>query len=196
MASVPSPARGRSFLAGIDSGSFWLRWAPTFLGFPLGGTLGMVTVGPVNSTATALIGGLLAGAALGAVQWLALRNRLPEAALWIPATAVGQAVGLAAGAALVNYQTDLGSLAVQGAVMGAAIGVLQALVLRHLSAHWFWWALAMPLLWALGWCVTTLAGVQVEQQFTNFGSFGAIVVTILSGLLLTRLLQSPRSTAA
>jgi len=155
----------------------------------------MVTVGAFSSPATALIGGLLAGAALGAVQWLALRNRLPGMA-WIPATAVGQALGLAAGSALVNYQTDLASLAVQGAVMGAAIGLLQAFVLRRSLAGWFWWALAMPLLWALGWSVTTLAGVQVDQQFTNFGSLGAIVVTIFSGLLLTRLLQNPRVTAA
>ena len=168
MASVPSSLSVRSFLSRTDAGSFWLRWAPTFLGFPLSGTLCMVTVGAVSSPATALVGGLLAGAALGAVQWLALRNRLPGIA-WIPATAIGQALGLAAGSALVNYQTDLGSLAVQGAVMGAAIGLLQALVLRHQSVHWFWWALAMPLLWALGWSVTTLAGVQVDQQFTNFG---------------------------
>ena len=195
MASVPSSLRVRSFLSRTDAGSFWLRWAPTFLGFPLGGTLGMVTVGAVSSPATALVGGLLAGAALGAVQWLALRNRLPGIA-WIPATAVGQALGLAAGSALVNYQTDLGSLAVQGAVMGAVIGLLQAFVLRRSLAGWFWWALAMPLLWALGWSVTTLAGVQVDQQFTNFGSLGAIVVTILSGLLLTRLLQNPRAKAA
>ena len=195
MASVPSSLRARSFLSCTDVGSFWLRWAPTFLGFPLGGTLGMVTVGAVSSPATALVGGLLAGAALGAVQWLALRNRLPGIA-WIPATAVGQALGLAAGSALVNYQTDLGSLAVQGAVMGAAIGLLQAFVLRRSLAGWFWWALAMPLLWALGWSVTTLAGVQVDQQFTNFGSLGAIVVTIFSGLLLTRLLQNPRAKAA
>ncbi len=195
MASVPSPLRLRSFLSRTDSASFWLRWAPTFLGFPLGGTLGMVTVGAVSSPVTALVGGLLAGAALGAVQWLALRNRLPGMA-WIPATAGGQALGLASGSALVNYQTDLASLAVQGAVMGAAIGLLQAFVLRRSLAGWFWWALAMPLLWALGWSVTTLAGVQVDQQFTNFGSLGAIVVTIFSGLLLTRLLQNPRVTAA
>ncbi|MDQ2655168.1 MAG: hypothetical protein M3Z20_19220 [Chloroflexota bacterium] len=47
-------------------------------------------------------------------------------------------------------------------------------------------ALAMPILWALGWVVTTAAQVQVTQQFTNFG---ALAFTLLSGLLPGRLLR-------
>jgi hypothetical protein len=43
--------------------------------------------------------------------------------------------------------------------------------------------------------VTTLAGVQVNQQFTNFGALGALVVTALSGWLLTQLLRNPASAA-
>jgi hypothetical protein len=44
--------------------------------------------------------------------------------------------------------------------------------------------------------VTTAAGVGVNQQFTAFGATGAIVVTILSGLLLVLLLRGPRAVAA
>ncbi len=42
----------------------------------------------------------------------------------------------------------------------------------------------MPVLWALGWTVTTLGGIKVEEQFTIFGAFGAITFSVLSGLLL------------
>ncbi len=174
------------------STSRWVRWAPTFLGFPAGGALAMAAVGPVHGLASALLGGLLAGAVLGAVQWLALRDRLPHAAWWIPATAAGQAVGLGLGATLVGFQTDLSQLALQGAVTGLAIGILQGLVLRQHVATWFWWSIAMPPLWALGWMVTTAAGVGVDQHFTNFGASGAIVVTVLSGFLLKQLLRAPR----
>lgn len=49
----------------------------------------------------------------------------------------------------------------------------------------------MPPLWALGWIVTTAAGIGVDQRFTNFGASGAIVVTALSGLVLVQLLRAP-----
>ena len=48
------------------------------------------------------------------------------------------------------------------------------------------WAAAMPLLFALGWSVTTALGVSVEDQFTVFGAFGAAVFMVLSGLVLAR----------
>jgi hypothetical protein len=100
--------------------------------------------------------------------------------------------GLTAGTALVGYRTGLQDLAIQGAITGLGVGILQALVLRQHVATWFWWALAMPPLWALGWIVTTAAGIGVDQHFTNFGATGAIVVTVLSGLLLVQLLRAPR----
>lgn len=37
--------------------------------------------------------------------------------------------------------------------------------------------------------VTTRGGVQVDQHFTNFGAFGAIAFTVLSGLVLVPLLR-------
>jgi hypothetical protein len=177
----PSTARG-----------LWLRWLPTFLGFPAGGLIALAVLGQVSSLTTALAGGAVAGAVLGAAQWLALRGRLSKTEWWIPATAIGQAVGLAAGTAVVGYRTGLQDLAIQGAITGLGVGILQAVVLRPHIATWFWWAIAMPPLWALGWIVTTAAGIGVDQRFTNFGASGAIVVTILSGLLLVQLLRAPR----
>ena len=45
----------------------------------------------------------------------------------------------------------------------------------------------MPLLWALGWTVTTAGGIDVDQQFAVFGAYGAITFMALSGVLLDRL---------
>jgi hypothetical protein len=146
----------------------------------------------VTTVTAALGGGALAGAVIGAGQSLALRGRLPNSEWWIPATAVGQAIGLAAGAMLVGYRTGLQDLAIQGAVTGLGVGILQALVLRRHVETRFWWAIATPPLWALGWIVTTVAGIGIAQHFANFGASGAIVVTVLSGLLLVQLLRAPR----
>jgi len=182
-------AMPRAFTNSTLSRSLLLRWMPTFLGFPAGGALALLLTGPVDAPVSALVGGLLAGIAIGAAQWLALRDRLPDAAWWIPATAIAHAIGLAVGSALVGYQTSMAQLAIQGAVTGLALGIAQGLVLRRSVPGWPWWTLAMPFLWALGWVVTTAAQVQVEQQFTNFGSLGALAFTLLSGLLLARLLH-------
>ena len=189
--STRSPA-AMSLLDPRTAKGLWLRWLPTFVGFIAGGAIAIAVTGPVTTLTAALGGGAIAGAILGAGQWLALRGRLSKVEWWIPATAVGQAVGLAAGATLVGYRTGLQDLAIQGAITGLGVGVLQALVLRPHMATWFWWAIAMPPLWALGWIVTTMAGIAVDQHFTNFGASGAIVVTILSGLLLVQLLRAPR----
>ena len=76
-------------------------------------------------------------------QWFVLRERVSW--LWIPATIVGMAAGLVAGAALVDYGIERGDLILLGAVNGLAVGVMQALVLaRHRIPGAFWWAVANP----------------------------------------------------
>jgi len=47
----------------------------------------------------------------------------------------------------------------------------------------------LPIVWALGWVVTTSIGIAVDQQFIVFGASGALVVTALTAvlpLILTR----------
>ena len=103
-------------------------------------------------------------------------------------SAVGYAVGLAAGAALVGYETDLGAFALMGLVSGAVLGGAQGLVLARQGrrALALPWAAAMPVLFALGWCVTSVSGIDVDKQFTVFGAVGAVVFMLLSGFLLAR----------
>jgi hypothetical protein len=160
-----------------------LRWLVTFLGFPLGGLLSEL-VGPVDAPGAAIAGGVLSGLTVGAVQAWALRPERIAPGPWIVATAVGFGVGLGIGAAAVDYGTSAGDLAVQGAVCGLAVGLAQALVLRaRVGAVAFVWAPALAGVWALGWTITSAIGVDVERQYTVFGSSGAIVVTLLTMVL-------------
>jgi hypothetical protein len=153
----------------------------------------------VDSVGAALAGGLIAGAIIGAAEWFALRRRVSW--IWILATTAGMAVGLAAGAALVDYGIDRADLALMGAVTGAAVGVLQALVLaRHRIPGWFWWAVANPPAWALGWFVTSyVITANIDERFPIFGASGAIVFGLLTWLLLAVLFRAApqvRGTAA
>lgn len=165
------------------------RWVAVAVAFPIAGLIGWTIGGRVDAVDAALVGGALTGAGLGAVQWWAAKGALGRPAPWIGASAVGYAVGLAVGAALAGYETDLGALALMGFVSGAALGAAQGLVLarqgrRSLALPW---ALAMPALFALGWSAASVTGIGVDDQFTVFGAGGALLFTLLSGVLLARL---------
>ena len=156
----------------------------SLVAFPLAGYLGWGIGGHVDGVGPALLGGALTGAGIGLVQWWFLKRDLGVSLLWIPATAVGLAVGLTVGAAVVDYETTAASLAIMGAISGGAVGVAQGLLLRDHFSLWHVWALAMPVLWALAWVVTEAAGIDVANQFTVFGASGSIVFGILAGLLM------------
>ena len=167
-------------------------WVAVALAFPIAGYIGWKISGPVDTVEAALIGGALTGAGLGAAQWWAAKGVLGRAVAWISSSAAGYAIGLAAGAALVGYDTDIGALALMGLVSGASLGAAQGLVLarqgnRRLGAAW---GAAMPVLFALAWVPTTVIGVSVENQFTVFGAAGAVLFMLLSGLLLARFTPS------
>src|SRR4051794_21943725 len=86
----------RSFFPG-------LRWVAVGFAFPVAGYIGWGVGGHVNAVDAALIGGAITGAGLGAVEWWAAKGAFGRAGAWIASSAVGYAVGLAAGAALVGY---------------------------------------------------------------------------------------------
>ncbi len=162
----------------------WGRWAATFIGFPLAGLAARAVAGNIDDTRSAVIGGLAAGAVLGGVQALALRSPLANRAAWVGATAVGMSAGLAVGATAVDFATDTPSLVVMGAVTGIAVGVAQALVLRAAPVRRTVWALATTALWALGWWVTAMVIVDADRQHANFGASGALLATVVGGLVL------------
>ena len=82
------------------------RWVAVWLAFPVARYIGWIVAGREDAVGAALVGGALTGAGIGAVQWWATDGALGRPAGWIAASAVG----LTAGAALVGYDTDLGSL--------------------------------------------------------------------------------------
>jgi hypothetical protein len=80
--------------------------------------------------------------------------------------------------------------------------VLQALVFaRHRISGAYWWAIANPPAWALGWLVTSYVITRnVDERFPNFGLSGALVFALLTWLLLAFLLgrtapEVPRAAA-
>jgi drug/metabolite transporter (DMT)-like permease len=178
----------------------WLLWIAGFLAFPIAGLAGTAAAGRVDGAIAALVGGTVSGLVLGAGQALVSRRRL-DPRWWIPATGVGMGIGLLIGSAVVDYGTSLGDLALVGAITGVALGPAQAFALPHRARMRWAWAVAMPALWALGWTVTTLGQIHVEEQFTIFGAYGALTFSALSGILLHFLLpfraaayQAPQGT--
>jgi hypothetical protein len=168
----------------------WLWPLAILLGFPIGGLIADLVVNGVDSVGTALVGGLIAGAIIGAAEWFALRQWVSW--LWIPATSVGMAAGVTAGAAIVDYGISRGDVVVIGAVTGVGVGVLQALVLaRHRISGALWWAVANPPLWGLAWLVTSyVISTNVEEQFTNFGASGALVFGLVTWVILAVLFRA------
>ena len=178
---APGPTRGDPRRFNVKG---WLLWTAAFVSFPIAGIAAGLAVGRINDAIAALVGGLIAGAVIGTGQWLAARRLLGDPLAWIAATAAAMGIGLLAGAWAVGYGTSVGELALMGAITGVPVGAVQAFLLRDRVARSWAWAAAMPLLWALGWAVTTAAGIGVDRQYAVFGAFGAITFMALSGVVL------------
>jgi hypothetical protein len=170
------------------------RWMVSFAGYPLGGYAVFLTIGHVDGPGAALAGGLLTGLILGVIQAWALGQEQRLRWAWTSATGAGLMAGVVVGAGMVGYRTDLRSLVIQGAVSGALLGIAQAAALfRRLGAVVFVWPFLLGGTFAVGWAVTTLAGIDVDQQFTVFGSSGALVAALLT-CALPLALNHPRTT--
>lgn len=164
----------------------WALWTVGFLAFPIAGLAGRAIAGPVDDLLAALLGGAVTGLVIGIGQSIVARGAV-RPARWIPATTLGMAAGLALGAAAVDYRTALADLALMGVLTGVPLGIAQAVALTT-RRRWLW-AVTTPVLWGLGWTVTTTIGVDVGTRYTIFGSTGAIAFSALSGLVLLLLVR-------
>ena len=164
----------------------WWRWMLTALAFPPAGLIAHRIAGPVDDVPAAVIGGAIAGVGIGAAQWALLRHRSISIS-WIPASATGLAAGLVVGSAVVDYRTDITSLAVMGFFSGLGMGLAQAVTLRH-PARALPWAGATAALWALGWVITTAGGIDVDEQWVNFGLYGCLTVAFVQSTFIERAL--------
>jgi hypothetical protein len=169
---------------------FFLWWMLAFLGFPLGGELALLVVGPVEGAASGAVGGALAGAVIGAAQWLVLRRYLRVGVGWVLATALGVAIGNAVGALLTGAGTGIGDLLISGLATGVAVGLLQGgLFLRGRLLAAGMWVPVVAIAWPLGWAVAWAIGIDVERGYYVFGASGALVFAAVTGLAILLMLR-------
>jgi hypothetical protein len=169
--------------------SFFLWWMLAFLGFPLGGFLALLVVGPVEGAVSGALGGVLAGAVIGAAQWLVLRRYLRVGPEWVVATALGVAIGDALGALLTGAGTGIGALLITGLATGVAVGLLQWWLLRGRLLRARLWPPVVAIAWPLGWTLTWAFGIDVERGYFVFGASGALVFAAVTGLAMLLMLR-------
>jgi hypothetical protein len=168
---------------------FFLWWMIAFLGFPLGGFLALLVVGPVEGAVSGALGGALAGAVIGAAQWLVLRRYLRVGPEWILATALGVGIGDGVGALLTGAGTGIGALLITGLATGVAVGLLQWWLLRGRLLRASLWTGAVAIAWPVGWTVTWATGIDVERGYFVFGATGALVFAAITGLAMLLMLR-------
>ncbi len=157
------------------------RWLPTFLAFPIGGLLAFETVGSATGPASAAAGGLLAGAVIGAGQWLALRDEGIDRR-WPLFTAAAMTAGSALAAAVTGAGTESRTSSSPAPSPARWWAPRRGCLLGSRA-----WAAVTAASWALAWLIS--AGVlaqQADEGFVVFGSSGALVATVLTGLALRR----------
>lgn len=179
----------------MPSSRTFLRWLPTFLGFPAAGLLTVSTVGPLTSPGAGLLGGALAGTVVGGAQWLALRASGVGRAWWA-ATVVAAALGTAIAVAATDAGTSTSALVVRGLITGAVIGLAQGIAVHRSALRIGAWTAATTAAWGIGWLATANVIVDADRGFAVFGSSGALLATILTGLALPLLLGRGAPTAA
>lgn len=176
-----------------------------------------LVVGTLQSLATLAVVGAVLGTILGLAQWLVLRGRIPHSNSWIPATAIGSAIGWSIGLmatfvfigeSTTSLESSLLRSSVLGGAIGVALGLAQWVVLRRFNHAANAWLLASPLGWASGlaagwglaWMLITALSPQPDVSdmairvalITSLN--GLIPGTIggaITGIALTRMLQGP-----
>jgi hypothetical protein len=170
------------------------RWLPTFLAVPLGGWLAFGVIGSLDDVASAAAGGFVVGAFVGAGQWLALRPH-GFGLRWAGYTAAAVAAGTAAGAAITDTGTTLPDVMLAGLLTGAAVGAAQSSLLPGGRAVSALWTAVTAACWSLGWLASS-GVIDIEEGFYVFGSSGALLMTVLTGVVLRRILAAPRAMKA
>ena len=172
------------------------RWLPTFLAFPLGGLLAIETVGSLDDPASAAAGGLLAGAVIGGGAVAGAALAAASGAAGSAYTAAAMAAGAALAAAVTGAGTELADVMLSGLVTGAAVGAAQSALLARGPRAAAAWTAVTAAGWSLGWLATSAVIVDIERGHHVFGSSGALLVTVLTGLVLRRILAGRDATAA
>lgn len=166
-----------------------LRWIPTFLAFPLGGLLAMLLFGGVSTPLAALGSGLLAGAVLGGAQWLALGRAADWR--WLVGTALAVSGGMTLAVVIAGPPVAPAAAIAAGLITGVLLGGTQGALLRRGAGVTAIWTAVVGLSWGLGWLITSFVIVDIDRGHVVFGASGAIIVTLITGVVL-RVLVGPR----
>src|SRR4051812_33449750 len=156
-------------------------WLAVFLAYPLAGALGRLVANPADGLVFAFLTAAVAGATLGAAQWLGL-GRDASPLLWIGATAIGLGVSFAIAQA-VGATTSAAAPAI-GAITGVGVGTAQSFVRSDPVPRPIIWIPTMGVAWAVAWIVTTSIGVQAEAGWPVVGVSGALTAQVLTGVVI------------
>ncbi len=121
------------FMGALAISFFLMPDAPPIIGWPL----------------LELIGGFVAGATLGTLQWIILRPQVRHGQRWIWVTALGAAVALATTTPLNASSNQV----LYGVLLGISLGIFQGLVLSHQLLLSVMWVLVSTLAWTVGMSV-------------------------------------------
>jgi hypothetical protein len=164
---------------------FMLTILGSILGWMLGWQTSYLVPGKLSIFALAGVMGLI----LGAAQWLVLRSHFTAAWWWILATVLGWTAGFPLGAELASRLGLVGFLfgMLVGLTTGAALGLLQWLVLRQHVTRAFWWIPTSIFAW--------ISALIYYQPASNWlGLMFGLLVGIVTGLVLLWLLYRPTET--
>lgn len=181
--------------------TLFARWLlANLLGFVIGSLLGAsngsLIVALLSGRPALVLGDLVFGAAIGAAQWLALRNAGPRSVplQWILATSIGFMVGARSGARfgpeLVDAVGTPPSVAF-GIIMGASIGLATTWVLRHRlrSTLGVAWTTINVIAWAFGESIAF--SLNFSQRSVAFVAVAIASVSWLAIELLPRSRSGP-----
>jgi hypothetical protein len=170
---------------------------------PIEALVGMILLTPVLT--------LMAGAILGAVQWIELRHRLRSAGRWLLSTALGLGIGLAVGVVaievvgqlLVGHPLRLLQLGaadraltflILGVISGACLGLTQQLVLRKASYLPRNWSLLTAAGLGLGFPAGSLLADLLLKDFASMA--GLLILVLVAGAVLGAFTARPLSWTA
>ena len=180
----------------------WWRWvgasaAGELVGLALAALIVSTAIGNVSNganlllLATGALAGIVNGAMVGGLQWLALRRTVQQLSgwRWTLATALGSALPWGLGISMRsslrlaqgNDEAVLGALLLVGLLTGVVLGSMQWLVLRRLLHQAGWWMPASILAWLQG-LVVLVSGASLIQAGTPLWSL--LLVSGITGVVI------------
>lgn len=169
-----------------------------------GNLFGGANEGGVFRAITGAITWAIVWGIIGSVQWLALKNMLPYALLWIPTQILGGMIMGIAGEWVFAAQGGVAFGWVTGACGGLVSGGMQWLLLRRISHQALWWIpghmIAMAFAMGTSWlCISILlqifgSVIGLMGTWAICGAISGVIYSAITGSILYWLLhQSLRS---